>query len=106
VTKFVGGFSHGTLVSFTNKTDRHDITEILLKVALNTISLTHWSDCLNFYQQQQKTTVKVFRCHYFNVTVQSTITGFQAGPYFPNFPYFLTAALIFPVLLVKETKVP
>jgi hypothetical protein len=24
----------------TNKTDRHDITEILLKVALNTISLT------------------------------------------------------------------
>ena len=24
-----------------NKTDRHDITEILLKVALNTITLTH-----------------------------------------------------------------
>ena len=33
-------FSPGTLVSFTNKTDRHDITEILLKVALNTIILT------------------------------------------------------------------
>jgi len=32
-------FSPGTLVSFTNKTDRHDITEILLKVALNTIKL-------------------------------------------------------------------
>ena len=31
-------FSPGTLVSSTNKTDRHDITEILLKVALNTIS--------------------------------------------------------------------
>ena len=29
-----------TLVSSTNKTDRHDITEILLKVALNTITLT------------------------------------------------------------------
>jgi hypothetical protein len=28
-------------VSFTNKTGRHDITEILLKVALNTITLTH-----------------------------------------------------------------
>ena len=27
-------------VSSTNKTDRHDITEILLKVALNTITLT------------------------------------------------------------------
>ena len=30
-------FSSGTLVSSTNKTDRHDITEILLKVAINTI---------------------------------------------------------------------
>jgi hypothetical protein len=28
----------GTLVSSTNKTDRHDISEILLKVALNTIN--------------------------------------------------------------------
>jgi hypothetical protein len=33
----VGGFYPDTLVSSTNKTDRHDITEILLKVALNTI---------------------------------------------------------------------
>ena len=33
-------FSSGTQVSPTNKTDRHDITEILLKVALNTITLT------------------------------------------------------------------
>jgi hypothetical protein len=30
-------FSPGTPVSFTNKTDCHNITEILLKVALNTI---------------------------------------------------------------------
>jgi hypothetical protein len=30
-------------VSPTNKTDRHDITEILLKVAINTITLTHTS---------------------------------------------------------------
>jgi len=33
----VAGFSPGTPVSSTNKTDHHDITEILLKVALNTI---------------------------------------------------------------------
>jgi hypothetical protein len=33
-------FSLCTPVSSTNKTDRHDITEILLKVALNTITLT------------------------------------------------------------------
>ena len=31
--------SMDTLVSSTNKTDHHDITEILLKVALNTITL-------------------------------------------------------------------
>ena len=30
-------FSPDPMVSSTNKTDRHDITEILLKVALNTI---------------------------------------------------------------------
>jgi hypothetical protein len=33
-------FSLGTPVSFTNKTDPHYIAEILLKVAINTISLT------------------------------------------------------------------
>jgi hypothetical protein len=35
----VGG-SPGTPVSSTYKTDRHDITDILLKVALNIITLT------------------------------------------------------------------
>jgi hypothetical protein len=34
----VSGFLPLTPVVFTNKTDRHDITEILLKVALNTIN--------------------------------------------------------------------
>ena len=33
-------FSSGTLVSSTYKTDCHDVAEILLKVALNTIILT------------------------------------------------------------------
>jgi hypothetical protein len=32
-------YSQGTLVSSINKTDNHDITEILLKVELNTITL-------------------------------------------------------------------
>jgi len=32
-------FSPDTRLSSTNKSDRHDITEILLKVALNTITL-------------------------------------------------------------------
>ena len=34
-------FSPGTLVSSTNKTDRHDITEIVLKAALNIINQTN-----------------------------------------------------------------
>ena len=33
-------FSPGTPISSTNKTDLHDITEMLLKVTLNTIALT------------------------------------------------------------------
>jgi hypothetical protein len=40
VIKFVSGrwFSPGTPVSSTNEADRHDIADILLKVALNTIT--------------------------------------------------------------------
>jgi hypothetical protein len=34
-------FSLGSPASSTNKTDRHDITEILLKVALNTSKQTN-----------------------------------------------------------------
>jgi hypothetical protein len=37
---FCSVVSAGTLVFSTNKTDCHDIAEILLKVALNTITLT------------------------------------------------------------------
>jgi hypothetical protein len=36
----VSGFSPSTLVSSINRTDCHDIAEILLKVVLNTITLT------------------------------------------------------------------
>ena len=40
----VGGFLRpDTLVSSTNKTDRHDIAEILMKVALNTIILSPYN---------------------------------------------------------------
>jgi hypothetical protein len=34
-------FPLGTRILATDKTDRHDMTEILLKVALNTITLAH-----------------------------------------------------------------
>jgi hypothetical protein len=36
----VGGFSPGTPMFSTNKTNRHDITEILLRVALSTKAQT------------------------------------------------------------------
>jgi len=44
VIMFVSGlwFSPGTPVSSTNKTDDHDITEILSKVELNTIHQTYF----------------------------------------------------------------
>jgi hypothetical protein len=38
------GFAPGTSVSSTNKTDHHDITDILLKVALNTHSTLCYID--------------------------------------------------------------
>jgi hypothetical protein len=37
-----------TQVSSTNKTDRSDITEILLKIALNTIKLNQWKHYVCF----------------------------------------------------------
>jgi hypothetical protein len=42
------------VVSSTNKTDRHDITEILLKVALNTIKQTNKSNL--FYELWNQST--------------------------------------------------
>ena len=49
-------FSPGTLVSSINKTNRHDITEILLKVALNTI--TPHLDCM-WYTYMHNTPISI-----------------------------------------------
>ena len=37
--RHIGVYSLGTPLSSTNKTDCHDVTEILMKVALNTMKL-------------------------------------------------------------------
>jgi hypothetical protein len=50
----VGGLSPVTLVSSTNKTDGHRITEILLKVALNTINLNQPIPCDFIIKQRNK----------------------------------------------------
>ena len=47
-------FSLCTLVSSTNKTDRHDITEILLKVALNTLTPIRWPHIASFHFKVQE----------------------------------------------------
>jgi hypothetical protein len=47
-------FSTDPLVPSTNKTDRHDITEILLKVALDTRELHLRSICLHAIKKEKK----------------------------------------------------
>jgi hypothetical protein len=49
----VGGFLRAPRFPFPRKTtDRHDITELLLKVALNTITLTSYS--LSYVRQNYR----------------------------------------------------
>jgi len=74
-------FSPGTLISSINKTDRHDITEILLKVALNTINQTN-HQCMS-----QLFTINVYIVHtktdkwkgYSKFTVQQVIVTYCQG---------------------------
>jgi hypothetical protein len=54
-------FSPGTPVSSINKTDRHNITEILLKVALSIISLIPFPDCMLFRSTGQTAIARY--CH-------------------------------------------
>jgi hypothetical protein len=48
----VRGFSPGLPVSSTNKADRHDVTEILLKVALNTKQFTFSKITVKYNENQ------------------------------------------------------
>jgi hypothetical protein len=65
-------FSPGTPVSSTNRTDSHDITEILLKVALNTIKQTNkyffviWCHGSSFQMEANKN-------NYANLPIQHTL---------------------------------
>jgi hypothetical protein len=70
-------FSPGTRVSSTSKTDCQDIAEILLKVVLNTITLTLFGNGLKKNRNQQKRTSRVKQT-YRNM---SDLTGRnQSGP--------------------------
>jgi hypothetical protein len=52
-------FSPDIPVSYTNNTDRHDITEILLKMALNTITLNDRILFSNIYFNKAMTTINL-----------------------------------------------
>ena len=52
-------FSSGPPVSSTNKTDCHDITEILLKVAFNTIKQTYKHTYRNSWEETKN--IDIFR---------------------------------------------
>jgi len=45
----VGGFLRALWYPISNKTDRHDIAEILLTVALSTITLTSYGKIITMY---------------------------------------------------------
>ena len=57
--KFCQWFSPGTPLSSTNKTD---ITEILLKVALNTINLNHFTCKYFFFNYAKNQHIFVYTC--------------------------------------------
>ena len=57
-------FSPGTPVSSTNKTDRHDITELLLKVASNTIKQINKANIKLTTHFSLKTDIPVYKYIY------------------------------------------
>jgi len=64
-------FSTGTQISSNNKTDCHDITEILLKVALNTITLT--PSVFIFTCKAILTLMYIYKQQFFNETIFTLI---------------------------------
>ena len=67
----VGGFSPGSPVSSTNKTDRNDKAEILLKVELDTITITHdtyWRQRLLLREPRVRHTKLRYRVHRYRGT--------------------------------------
>jgi hypothetical protein len=56
---------------------------------------------INIHHYINKACVKILWQYPNDQSTFRDMAGFLAGPFFPNFPYFLTAALIF---LIKASK--
>ena len=57
--------------------------------------------CFLFWSLYCRDRIFIVNCTKYIPQLARLHTGFQAGPYFPNFPYFWTAALIF---LIKASQ--
>ena len=80
-----GWFSHGTLVSSTNKTDLHNITGILLKVVLSAIKPNCEALCLSETSFCRLYKASIFVSQIFHNKLPSScycIIMFQVGPPF------------------------
>ena len=79
-------YSLGTPVSSTNKTDRHDVTEILMKVALNTNNHQYHIICMqNIYDNQFHCNIifliKICLDNFFNFTFQRSSISYTYCPH-------------------------
>jgi hypothetical protein len=85
-------FSPGTPVFSTNKSDRHDITEILLKVGLNTIALPlsksfdmdAFMSCFSMQIAHYEKILILYLCRFSHFSIQSNRTLFTK-PFPPQF---------------------
>jgi hypothetical protein len=86
-------------VSSTNKTDRHDITEILLKVALNTLNLKKTQACMLIKYDRQHLIVLINKGEHTNRIKQSQYIHIQIIIY-------TTFFLLFTVQYLYKNKFP
>jgi hypothetical protein len=107
-------FPPGPLVSSTNKTDRHDITEILLKVALNTISppqtldvnYIYWLQIMQFTREKMVwfglVCLMVFNANFNNISVKIYIFGNKLIAFDFSLFYCLLNQHVYTCCLLRE----
>ena len=87
-------FSPGTTVSSTKKTDCHDITKILLKLALNTITLTLTIECTSYLRYGDMCTRIAWKQKEITIHIHIPFRSTRVLP--PGLVGFVLLDLIFP----------